>query len=175
MTKADFGLSTKHGKRFNLNPFDGVARKPTAFHEAGHVVVAMHLGIPFVDVRIGIGRDKQGRKIAGYTRVGKSSSRDFEAAMCLAGYLAQGRHIGKRYVTFSRRGGKLHMRNNGDMMEVYRLLKYRDTVGRLKRARLLASLILSRHWAQVEIIAHLLAKHGKLTRCQLIRELDAMS
>lgn len=145
----------------------------TSIHEAGHVVAAMHLGIPVSDVWIAHDWNLFGWSIVGRTNlVGGTFDADEDQAMgfAYAGVEAQAIHTAVRdrvsLGAARRQAEGTRTNRRGDMAEVYACMASPDATLTLGQVRDRAHEILTYYWASVESIAAQLREHGSLTGSQ---------
>ncbi len=148
----------------------------TSIHEAGHVVAAMHLGIPVSDVWIAHDRSMFGWSVLGRTNlVGGHFNADEDQAMgfAYAGVEAQAIHLAARdrlpIGAARRRAEGTRTNRNGDMAELYACMADPNATLTLGQVRDHTNRIVTYYWASVENIAALLRKHGSLTGDQAAR------
>jgi hypothetical protein len=132
----------------------------TAYHEAGHAVIALALDRPVHRVSVLPNRDRLGQCEFGKSRFRPSEDwLEREVLIALAGMAAEARHTG----TYSREEA------NQDLRYVRRLILQRSSerqADRLER-RMLSKvehlLADDGHWRAVELIAAELLKHGVIS------------
>jgi hypothetical protein len=133
-----------------------LARRATAYHEAGHAVAMATLSLPFDSVHIF--RRANGDGLSGYVLHDKDIERQvYEdrgsrvcAVVCITGPLAEARYLRKSMGTIW--GGQ-------DAVDVAKL-RLSDTD--LKRAFREAATRVERHWTAVKRVARALQHHGAL-------------
>jgi ATP-dependent Zn protease len=147
-------------------------REATAYHEAGHVVIAVIWDLPFYGVAIRPPPDLSVEQTqAGHfadDTLGHAGFPDedekVEAGhwfgklqMTLAGGAAEAKFLGKRYEIII---------NDSDFGHAYRICKLsheEDYLKVMRDCRESTVLAVSKHWPQIEAVANALIEHGRLT------------
>ncbi len=146
---------------------ESAALRATAFHEAGHAVAAMALGISFTHITIGL----NGADLGGVTFVGPewldpdAVTLSALIATLYAGRIAESRFTGRT----ARRGALSDYESVRALADSF--LETDDREASLKKARHRAEEVIDSHWTKVERLADALLRRTRLAHDEALTEL----